>query len=226
MAFNERQGLHVPVSPDFIENQHITVGGITMNTTWSPLLFPFFIVLMLVFLGGCGKNPHTVSISSEPPGALVFLNNKIIGETPFDTRVQQRRGDYNIYVFRAVKDDFLPMKKTYKEQRYHETADDVVPKEIHFILQQREKHELYITSEPNGAVVTLNGEIIGETPFVAILKERIGNARVFEFIAIKDGYQPVERVLREFLPQENGATFEFPETLHFDLLEQEDKKDE
>lgn len=74
-----------------------------------------------------------------------------------------------------------------------------------------------MSSEPIGAVITINGEVIGETPFTAIIKERIGRVRVFEFVAVKDGYLQVKKVLREFEPQENGAFFEFPDTMHFEL---------
>ena len=56
----------------------------------------FFAVMLLavgMWLGGCGQMPHMVHISTDPSGAMVFFNDKVIGETPMDTVIQQRRGD-------------------------------------------------------------------------------------------------------------------------------------
>jgi hypothetical protein len=50
----------------------------------------------------------------------------------------------------------------------------------------------------------------------------VGNPRVFQFVAVKDGYRQSQQELREFLPQENGTVFTFPETLHFALLPKND----
>jgi hypothetical protein len=65
--------------------------------------------------------------------------------------------------------------------------------------------------------VLLNGEVIGETPFTAMIQERIGNYRTFDFVATKDGYNQAKKELKEFPPQKNGAVFRFPGTMHFDL---------
>ena len=170
-----------------------------------------------MFLGGCGQSPHVVHISSDPSGAMVFFNDKVMGEAPLDTIVAQRTGDYNIYTFRVVKEGYMPLRKVFKEQFYQETVQDLIPTTLHFVLVERKKYPVYITSEPSGAIVTLNGEAIGETPFTTILRERIGNPRVFDFVAVKEGYQKGQTVLREFLPQDNGAVFVFPESLHFEL---------
>lgn len=182
------------------------------------------IVAMLSILGGCGQKPHPVHISSEPAGALVFLNDKVIGETPFDTLVEQRKGDYNIYTFKVLKEDYRPAKRAFKEQLYHETASDLIPSDLHFVLEMREKYDISMTSTPSGALLTLNGEVIGETPFTATIRERIGDPRIFDFVAVKDGYEQARTVLREFPPQENGAVFEFPGTLHFDLVKEAGKQ--
>jgi PEGA domain len=178
------------------------------------------IVMLLavgMFLGGCGQKPHVVHISSDPSGAMVFFNDKVIGESPLDITVEQRSGDYNVYTFRVVKEDYMPMRKVFKEQLYYETVDALIPTSLHFVLEERKKYPIYITSEPSGAIVTLNGEAIGETPFTTTLRERIGNPRVFDFVAVKEGYKKGQTVLQEFLPQDNGTAFVFPETLHFEL---------
>ena len=172
---------------------------------------------VLMLLNGCGTTIHNSHVTSDPSGALVFLNDKIVGETPFDMIMHQRKGDYNIYTFRAVKEDYVPARKAYKELLYHQTVADVVPEAVHFDLHKRDIYQIYITSEPTGAVILLNGEVIGETPFTAMIQERIGDYRVFTFVATKDGFGQVKKELKEFEPQKNGAVFEFPETMHFDL---------
>jgi hypothetical protein len=175
------------------------------------------LLLLGVFLGGCAQGPHVVHISSDPSGAMVFFNDKVIGESPLDTTVEQRSGDYNVYTFRVVKENYKPLRKVFKEQLYHETVQDLIPTNLHFVLEERKKYPIYITSEPSGAIVTLNGEAIGETPFTTILRERVGSPRIFDFVAVKEGYQKGQNVLREFLPQDNGTVFVFPESLHFEL---------
>lgn len=174
-------------------------------------------VAVVMVLGGCAQSPHVVHISTDPAGAMVFYNDKMIGETPMDTVIEQRKGDYNVYTFRVVKEEYLPVRKVFKEQLYYETVQDLIPATLHFVLQERKKYPIAITSEPSGALITLNGEVIGETPFTTIVRERIGNPRVFDFVAVKEGYRKGQTVLREFLPQDNGTVFVFPESLHFEL---------
>jgi PEGA domain len=194
-------------------------GGIMVGRThWWRNVISLVVAGMCLF--GCAQAPHVVRISSEPSGAMVFYNDKMIGETPMETVIEQRAGDYNFYSFRVVKEDYLPARRSFKEQRYSQTVVDLVPPVLHFVLEERKKYPIRISSEPSGALVTLNGEVIGETPFVLTLRERIGNPRIFDFIAVKEGYTKGQTVLKEFLPQDNGSVFVFPETLHFDLLKE------
>lgn len=175
------------------------------------------LVVVLVQMMGCAAGTRQVSISSDPNGATIFLNDTLIGQTPMKTTVKDRPGDYNVYVFKAIKDDCLPEKKVFKEQLYHHTVRDAVPAKIHFALRERAKHAIYITSDPSGAVVTKNGEVIGETPFTHVIRERVGAPRIFDFVAVKDGYHQSEKVIREFLSEGNEPKFEFPGTIHFEL---------
>lgn len=187
-----------------------------MMSKWRYLI-PFVIFLMVGYFSGCSKKPHQVHISSSPAGAMILLNDRVIGETPFDLTMAQRKNDYSCYIFRAVKEDYLPARKSYKEQLYYETVYDVVPENVHFALQQRVRYKIHVTSYPPGAIVLVNGEVSGETPFDLTIKERIGSVRVFEILIVKDGFKKATEVIREFLPQENGAVFQFPEAIHVDL---------
>ena len=190
-------------------------GGIAMKKTGWP--HHFALLVAMVLLGGCGMPPHVVHISSDPSSAMVFYNDKVLGETPLDTTIDQRLGDYNIYTFRVVKENYKPARKAFKEQFHQQTVADVIPSTVHFVLEERKKYAIDITSEPSGAMVTLNSEVIGETPFTCVVREMVGNPRIFNFFAVKEGYRQSETVLNEFLPQDNGTVFEFPESLHFDL---------
>jgi hypothetical protein len=186
-----------------------------MNKTGWFYLAVFF--LAMTFLGGCGAPPHVVHISSDPSGAMVFYNDKVVGDTPLDMTIDQRLGDYNIYTLRVVKENYKPARKAFKEQYYRQTVQDIIPSNVHFVLEERKKYNMSITSEPSGAVVTLNSEVIGETPFTYTVREMVGNPRTFSFVAVKEGYRPGETVLKEFSPEDDGRVFEFPKTLHFDL---------
>jgi hypothetical protein len=175
------------------------------------------VLLVFLLLSGCGKTVHESHVTSDPPGAVVFLNNKIVGETPCDLTLHQRQGDYNIYTFRAVKDDYMPARKAYKEELYYQTVDDVIPESVHFDLRKRETYQIYITSNPTEAVILLNGEVIGEAPFNAMIQEPIEDYYVFTFVAKKDGFGQVKKELREFAPRKSGKDVKLPETMHFDF---------
>lgn len=185
-----------------------------IKTGWAYLAALLFAA---AFLGGCGMKPHVVHISSNPSGAMVFYNDKVLGETPLNTTIGQRTGDYNVYTIRVVKENYKPAQQFFKEQFYHQKVQDIIPPNLHFVLEERKKYNILITSEPTGATVTLNSEVIGETPFTYTVREMVGNPRTFSFVSVKEGYLASEKVLKEFLPQDNGTVFEFPQTLHFDL---------
>jgi hypothetical protein len=185
--------------------------GVVAKARW------WCIASILLFLFGCAQRSQLVRISTDPPGGTVFLNEKMMGETPLDVVVLQRGGDYNFYSFRVVKEDYKPVEKVFKELLYSQTVQDIVPEKLHFVLEERKKFPIAITSKPSGAVVTLNGEMLGETPFTTTVTEAIGKPRVFNFIADREGNQQEMIVLREFLPKDEGKGFIFPENLHFDM---------
>ena len=43
------------------------------------------VALAALMLGACGRQERTISITSEPPGALVWLNDVELGRTPVET---------------------------------------------------------------------------------------------------------------------------------------------
>lgn len=171
----------------------------------------------LLVLYGCSPKPHMVHINSTPTGAMVLLNGRVVGETPFDISLSQRKNSYNIYIFRAIKEDYLPYRLAFKEQFYSDKVHDVVPKNIHFDLIRRQEYPIRITSDPAGAIILLNGEITCETPCTVKIKERIGNARTFTFMAVKEGFLRSSQKIEEYDAAPPAPHFEFPQNIHFSL---------
>lgn len=66
------------------------------------------VVLVFILLGSVGCVRRTISITTEPPGALVWLNDREIGRTPLEVDFLF----YGIYDVRLVKEDFEPLITT------------------------------------------------------------------------------------------------------------------
>lgn len=175
------------------------------------------VLLFFLLLNGCGSRSHNLHVTSDPAGAAIALNNKVVCETPCDLTLSQRVGDYNIYTFRAFKDDYMPGRKAFKEELYHQTVGDVVPEVVHFKLRKREIYEVYMTSNPSGASIMYDGEELGKTPFTARIKEPVEDDPVLIFVAKKTGFRQVKKELRDFQPRKKDTGLEFPEKIHFNL---------
>jgi hypothetical protein len=94
-----------------------------------------------------------ISINSNPPNAVIYLNNKRIGKTPIKNK-QVESGDYSINL---------------KYDLYHEINEN-------FTLKDGDKPNLAynflpafgtlkITSQPTNAKVYIDGEMVGTTPY-------------------------------------------------------------
>ncbi|MCZ6835566.1 MAG: PEGA domain-containing protein [Planctomycetota bacterium] len=60
-------------------------------------------LFMLTTLSGCVR--RTITIKSDPPGALVWLNDREVGRTPVDVEFLY----YGTYDVRLVKDGYEPL---------------------------------------------------------------------------------------------------------------------
>jgi uncharacterized protein YceK len=82
----------------------------------------------------------------------------------------------------------------------------------------------YITSNPDGATISLNGNYIGETPMNYDVKDIFGWFSVYAFTATKKGYRPETKAVKERWMEDAAATI--PPHIHFDLapLPPEEKK--
>jgi hypothetical protein len=62
--------------------------------------------LGILFISGCGSVEQTMTIDSNPPGALVYMNDQEIGRTPV-TRDFTWHGNYDVEL---RKDGYEPLK--------------------------------------------------------------------------------------------------------------------
>ena len=175
-------------------------------------------MLLSFCLTGCGARSMPIRIDSTPPGAKIFYNDHYIGLTPLLSEIKQRKGDFNVYSFAAEKEGWLPAQKTFKEEFYKQTVADVVPPQLHFELHQIQKYTVLFTSEPAGAVVSIDGKVIGATPFSSTFQEHIGAPSTANFIIQLDGYMTKKAVATEGVRKYDGCSvFVFPEEFHFNL---------
>ena len=63
----------------------------------------FFLLAMTPVLGGCLE--RTVTITSEPPGAIVMLNDEEIGRTPVETGFRY----FGVYDVRLQREGYEPI---------------------------------------------------------------------------------------------------------------------
>ena len=174
-------------------------------------------LLAALFLSSCASGPRNVSVTSTPLGAVVYLDDKELGTTPFEATIEERQGDYNIYEFYAVKKDYLPERRIYKEEFYYEDVSDAVPDTIHFTMRLRAKHNISVTSNPTGATVLLDRVEYGITPFTLSFESSIKEPRSFTIQVQKDGYKEASEVVTEVVSEEVQGAFELPGEVHFAL---------
>jgi len=75
---------------------------VMMNRNYGAINWQGAMLLIGVFLTGCVE--RTIRITSEPPGALVYLNDEEIGRTPCDTSFTF----YGTYDVRLVLNGYEP----------------------------------------------------------------------------------------------------------------------
>lgn len=50
-----------------------------------PVAFRFILLVSLAALGACGRQERTLAVTSEPPGAMVWVNDVQLGRTPCES---------------------------------------------------------------------------------------------------------------------------------------------
>lgn len=98
------------------------------------------------------SNMGTLSVTSNPSGARVFLNDKPLGTTPLEEKMEE--GSYTL-TFR--KDGYEELQKNVLVKRLAATR---IPE----VTLQMKKSSLTVTTSPAGAKVYLDGTPFGNTP--------------------------------------------------------------
>lgn len=100
--------------------------------------------------------PSQVVVRSDPSDAEVFLDGKAVGRTPWLGIL--KAGPHDMLL---KKTGFLEMASTLEvpENRDFEILRALPP--------AAERAQFAVTSEPSGAIVTIDGQVLGETPLIA-----------------------------------------------------------
>ncbi len=163
------------------------------------LLWAFLVLLMLgvagagaYFLNPSKKLIRTMEISSEPSGATVYLDGKILGETPL-SQVELKEGAA------ALKLELAG----YESQTYQIKPGEVSVK----VAMQLPPHTIPVATDPPGAQVFLDGKLVGLSPLQGLGIPTEGAHRIR---ITHDGYLPWEA--------EVDPTFPFPEVVRLTPL--------
>lgn len=124
-------------------------------------------LMIVIFIGissllfGCAAPSR---FTSEPSGASVFLNGRLIGTTPFSYGVRDIFGMNSSYGFSAEKDGYRPDSKIFREKGL-DGPRETIPPHVHFVLrltsgerprigegpkQQQDGNALPLTQLPQG----------------------------------------------------------------------------
>jgi len=144
--------------------QRIDIEGLDREQTLEPQLQPAW---------------AAVSVRSEPAGAELYIADQILGTTPLTAEIPQGR-----QTLRLRLDDHKPWQKT-----LNITAGDSM--ELHDIKLAKADAVITVTSKPDKANVTVNGQYRGQTPMqVAVEPNQRLDIRLF-----KQGYRAHDRRL-------------------------------
>ena len=108
----------------------------------------------IFILGGCV--PARVSITSDPSGALVYVNNRRIGRTPTEHMFDFKR--VRIFNLQIKMPGFLAQNLTL--DRRHSM---IRQKRADFQLE-KDIREVVFISRPSGVTITVDGVAVGSTP--------------------------------------------------------------
>ena len=171
-----------------------------MNKNYLPIITP--IILFLTGLGFLGysyykstsQNPASLSVSNKYKEAIVEVNGKEIGKTPL-TEYSLKPGTAEI----TIKNQFNQIKK---EVNLTPGAETVItgdlgtsePFSSNMVLwydkSNNADEKIFISSTPQKAKVSINGNYIGETPLTKSRKEILENENNQYNINIeKEGYE-------------------------------------
>ena len=126
-------------------------------------------------------SPGKLTITTTPPGATIYLNEKEYGTSQLDIP-ELAPGTYTLRV----------KLKGYKEASQQVMLAPNRSQTSAFNLDEIEKTKIEVTSDPPGASIILNGKAISkQTPATLTLEETDEEAQDVEVKVILTGYKPV-----------------------------------
>ena len=119
--------------------------------------------------------PARLTVYSDPPGAEVYVNGDLLGKTPVRDH-ELAPGRYNIIV---LKEGYEPYERNVT---LNPDQDYSINAKLEYTMSR-----LVVKSEPEGASVFVNGELIGKTP-----TEKILEPGTYEVTVSLEGYETYE----------------------------------
>ncbi|RJR25925.1 PEGA domain-containing protein [Candidatus Microgenomates bacterium] len=159
------------------------------------LLIGFGVVFLSVFLSGCSfkKDPAALQINTNPP-ANVFIDGKILGKTPFQSSEMQS-GEITVKLIPESTEEALSSWEskitlnsgvlTLIERELGQTEEESSGQILSLEKSKdKEQASLTVISNPDGALIHIDGEAKGFTP-ITIDQIGVGDHQI---TLSKEGY--------------------------------------
>jgi len=159
------------------------------------------VILSGLILGGCSLQSNATLQVFSTPRATVMLNNKIVGETPFfNTKVKAGSYDLKLIPIGQV-DNILPYETKLELKKNTKTAvkwqfNKNEASASGYIMTQeaisdKKASVFMIVSNPSGATVKLDDQVVGTTPFQ---KDGL-SPKQYKLSVSANGYQTEEALI-------------------------------
>jgi hypothetical protein len=122
---------------------------------------------------------RTITIRSEPAGAGVFLNGRLVGETPLRVLLHDRRARQVRLIHRGRQDveSLIQPLINLAEEGTAAWAPHREEEELFFELPPEGESRLIVTSDPKGCEIVMDGRRLGTTP-LSVAGLRSGRRRI------------------------------------------------
>jgi tricorn protease-like protein len=190
-------------------------GAITMDKIGRLTSVKLFVPVIIFCLAGCARY-KTVSITTDPNMAVVYVNGEESGITPLTKKL---RFDDKLQEYKVVA-------KKGPSYRDGEAMIRLEPKEeteYHLVLEKIEK-TVRISTNPDMTTIYIDGVESGIAPLTKTLRF-VNKSKRYEIIAKKEGYKE-ERLIIGFEPEDKkqyDLDLEKIETVSIELVSFEPK---
>lgn len=166
-----------------------------MKTSDSKILWAILILTTLLTICGCEK---TVTITTTPDGAKLFINGEESGISPLTKKLSFNQTDEFRVVARAedCPDSEIIIK--------YEPTD----KKDYYIPLRKVAKTVRITTEPSGAAIYIDGQYSGVSPLTKKFSFVVANQ--YELVAKLERYEDGHKVIYLEPLDEDGKDFPIP----------------